>query len=221
MDFVDQLVTAIAVIATRGLPNTIFLSASAYAFGLCLGLLFAFIQVLVKGPAGRAVDTVVTVLRGIPPVLLLFMIFYGLPALGVRLNNVISAIIGLGLISGAYQSQVLRSSIEAVSARQLEAALSIGLDSWGAFSSIIFPQAIRLSLPGLVNEFTILLKDTSLAYSIGVVEMFTQAVHIAQARFEYVAPLSAVAILYLVTCFSISQSVNVLYGKLRVPGYGV
>jgi|YelNatPaOPRAMG01_1025707.scaffolds.fasta_scaffold12749_9 polar amino acid transport system permease protein len=221
MDFVDQLVTAIAVIATRGLPNTIFLSASAYAFGLCLGLLFAFIQVLVKGPAGRAVDAVVTVLRGIPPVLLLFMIFYGLPALGVRLNNVISAIIGLGLISGAYQSQVLRSSIEAVSARQLEAALSIGLDSWGAFSSIIFPQAIRLSLPGLVNEFTILLKDTSLAYSIGVVEMFTQAVHIAQARFEYVAPLSAVAILYLVTCFSISQSVNVLYGKLRVPGYGV
>jgi len=221
MDFVDQLVTAIAVIATRGLPNTIFLSASAYAFGLCLGLLFAFIQVLVKGPVGRAVDAVVTVLRGIPPVLLLFMIFYGLPALGVRLNNVISAIIGLGLISGAYQSQVLRSSIEAVSARQLEAALSIGLDSWGAFSSIIFPQAIRLSLPGLVNEFTILLKDTSLAYSIGVVEMFTQAVHIAQARFEYVAPLSAVAILYLVTCFSISQSVNVLYGKLRVPGYGV
>lgn len=217
----DQLLTALAFIATKALPNTLFLSASAYMLGLVLGLLLAFLQVLIGGPASRCVDAVVSLLRGIPPVLLLFIVFYGFPAIGVRLNNVASAIIGLGLISGAYQSQILRSSIEAVAARQLEAALSIGLSSWSAFSSVIFPQAIRLSLPGLLNEFTILLKDTSLAYSIGVVEMFTQAVHIAQARFEYVAPLTAVAVLYLAICFSISQMVGTLHRKLEVLGYGV
>ncbi|MEM1740713.1 MAG: ABC transporter permease subunit, partial [Desulfurococcaceae archaeon] len=88
------------------------------------------------------------------------------------------------------------------------------------YTSVVFPQALRLSLPGLINEYTIILKDSSLAYAIGVVEAFTQAVHIAQARLEYFSPLIAVALIYLLICFSLSQIINYIYLKLRVLGYG-
>lgn len=220
MSFTEQVSTALVVIATRGLPVTLLISTLSFLLGLCLGSLLAFLQILGGNIAERISGLIVTILRGIPPVLLLFIIFYGFPALGLRLDRNSAAILGLGLISSAYQSQVLRSSAQSISARQLEAALSIGLSKWGAFAWVIFPQAIRLSVPGLINEFTIIFKDTSIAYSIGVVEMFTQATQIAQARFEYTAPLTAVALLYLAICFSISQLINVLYKKLRELGYG-
>lgn len=220
MGFIEDLASALTFIAVRGLPYTFLISTSAFAVGLLLGVALGFAQTLGGLNTRRFVDAFVTVLRGIPPVLFLFIIFYGFPSFGVRLSNVSVAILGLGLISGAYQSQILRSSIETVSARQFEAALSIGLGRWSAFSNIVLPQALRLSLPGLVNEYTILVKDSSLAYSIGVVEMFTQADFIARARFDYLAPLTAVALLYLVVCFSFSQLVNLMYSRLRVLGYG-
>lgn len=220
MNSLEQLLTALIIIVRYGLSNSILVSTLAFFLGLILGLILVFIEVLGGRLASSTVNLLVVILRGIPPVLLLFIIFYGLPSIGISLNNVVSAIIGLGLISGAYQSQILRSSIQAVAARQMEAALSIGLSKWSAYASVIFPQALRLSLPGLVNEYTIILKDSSLAYAIGVVEAFTQAVHIAQARFEYFNPLLAVALLYLAICFSLSQIVNYIYLKLRVLGYG-
>lgn len=220
MSLIEQTLTAFIIIVKYGLANSVLISVLAFFLGLILGLILVFIQVLGGRLASSAVNFIVIILRGIPPVLLLFIVFYGLPSMGIKLNNVVSAIIGLGLISSAYQSQVLRSSIEAVAARQMEAALSIGLSKWSAYKSVIFPQALRLSLPGLVNEYTIILKDSSLAYAIGVVEAFTQAVHIAQARLEYFTPLIAVALTYLAICLSLSQVMNYIYLKLRVLGYG-
>ncbi|MEM1638752.1 MAG: amino acid ABC transporter permease [Desulfurococcaceae archaeon] len=220
MSLIEQTLVAFIVIVRYGLANTILVSTLAFFLGLALGLILVFVQVLGGRLASSTVDSIVVILRGIPPVLLLFIIFYGLPSIGIKLNNVVSAIIGLGLISSAYQSQVLRSSIETVAARQMEAALSIGLSKWSTYTSVVFPQALRLSLPGLINEYTIILKDSSLAYAIGVVEAFTQAVHIAQARLEYFSPLIAVALIYLLICFSLSQIINYIYLKLRVLGYG-
>lgn len=220
MPLFEELATALIIIVRYGLSNSIIVSALAFFLGLILGFFLVFIEVLGGRSASLLVNSLVTILRGVPPVLLLFIIFYGLPSLGVSLNNITSAIIGLGLISSAYQSQILRSSIQVVVARQMEAALSIGLSKWSAYTSVILPQVLRLSLPGLVNEYTVVLKDSSLAYAIGVVEAFTQAVHIAQARFEYFTPLLAVALLYFIICFSLSQVVNYIYLKLRVLGYG-
>lgn len=220
MDYVEQIASALKFIAEYGLPNTFILSFSSFFLGLAVGVVLVFIQVFGGSVAAKVVGALTTVLRAIPPVLLLFIIFYGLPVTGMRLDGIVAAVLGLGLISSSYQSQILRSSIEAVASRQYEASLSIGLSRWQAFTSVILPQAIRLSIPGLMNEFTIVFKDTSLAYVIGVAEAFTRAELLARARMDYFTPLVAVALLYLAICLSISYSANLIYRKLRVLGYG-
>ncbi|MEM4441352.1 MAG: amino acid ABC transporter permease [Ignisphaera sp.] len=199
----------------RGFLNTFILSVGGFSLGLFLGALAAFVQVFIGGAYSKVIDYVNRIIRSIPPILMLFIVFYGL-----KLNNIASAIIGLGIISFSYQSQIFRGIIEAVAARQLEAALSIGLDRWKAFRYTILPQVIVLSIPALLNEFTILLKDSSIAYAIGVVEMFTVSINIANARMEYVIPLASVAILYLIICYTISFVSNLIHKRISSLGYG-
>ncbi|MDK6028845.1 ABC transporter permease subunit [Ignisphaera sp. 4213-co] len=214
MDF-NQLFQTIIFIALKGVSNTFLLSFGAFSLGLGLGSLLAFMQVLIGGFASKLIDFVTRVLRSIPPILMLFIVFYGF-----RINNVVAAIIGLGIISSAYQSQILRGVAEAVAARQLDAALSIGLDLWGSFRSVILPQVVLLSIPALLNEFTTILKDSSIAYAIGVVEMFTTAINLANARMEYAIPLVSVSILYIVICFGISYAASLIHRKISLLGYG-
>jgi len=221
MDYIMEILTALDNIARYGLPLTFFISSLAFIAGLLIGILLVFLHSFGGVIAQAVIGPLVTILRALPPVLMLFIVFYGFPALGISVDRYTAAILGLGLISSAYQSQILRSSVEAVTARQYEAALSIGLSKWEAYFSVIMPQALKLSIPGLVNEFTIVLKDSSLAYAIGVVEVFTRADQIARARFDYFAPMTAAAILYFVICFTLSRFAGYLYGKLRELGYGV
>ncbi|MEM3229650.1 MAG: ABC transporter permease subunit, partial [Fervidicoccaceae archaeon] len=134
--------------------------------------------------------------------------------------NFIAAVLGMGLLSGAYQSQIFRSLLHSVSTSQYESSLAIGLSRWGSFRYIIFPQVLRLSIPALINEYTILLKDTSVAYAIGVTEMFTQSVHVAQVILSFTYPLLFVSAVYLAICFSLSSLANYLYRKLSY-GYSI
>lgn len=211
----DYLFQTISFIALKGISNTFLLSFGAFALGFALGSLLAFIQVLVGGFSAKAIDYVTRVLRSIPPILMLFIVFYGF-----RIDNVVAAIIGLGVISSSYQSQIFRGVIEAVAVRQLEAALSIGFDKWEAFRSVIFPQVMLLSIPALLNEFTTILKDSSIAYAIGVVEIFTSAINLANARMDYALPLASVSILYIVICFSVSYIANTIHKRIALLGYG-
>jgi polar amino acid transport system permease protein len=221
MDYAIQVLTALDTITRYGLPITFFISSLAFITGLLIGVILVFLHSFGGSIAEALIGSLVTILRAIPPVLMLFIVFYGFPFLGISVDRYTAAILGLGFISSAYQSQILRSSVEAVTARQFEAALSIGLSRWEAYISVIIPQALRLSIPGLVNEFTIVLKDSSLAYAIGVVEVFTKADQIARARFDYLAPMTAAAILYFVICFTLSRFASYMYRKLRELGYGV
>lgn len=203
-------------IVVRGLINTLVLASGSFLLGLILGSLLTFMQIFSRSIISRTIDIVTRFLRSIPPILMLFIIFYGL-----RINNVIAAIIGLGLVSSAYQSQILKGIVDAVSARQLDAALSIGLSMWQAFRYVILPQTLLLAIPALLNEFATVLKDTSIAYAIGVVEIFTISVILANARMEYILPLSSVALVYLTICLSVSVTANTITKKLRSMGYGV
>lgn len=210
-----QLFQTISFIALNGIANTFLLSFGAFALGLALGSLLAFLQVLGAGFLAKVIDYVTRILRSIPPVLMLFIVFYGF-----RIDNVVAAIVGLGIISSSYQSQIFRGIIEAVAARQLEAAFSIGFSRWDAFRNVIFPQVILLSIPALLNEFTTILKDSSIAYAIGVVEIFTVAINLANARMEYTLPLISVSILYIIICLSISYLANLIHKKIALLGYG-
>jgi len=213
---VETLFQILVFVVSRGLATTITLTVASFFLGLGLGSVMAFLQIVVGGIVERVVDFVTRFLRSIPPILMLFIVFYGL-----NINNILASIIGLGIISAAYQSQFLRGIAEAVSARQLEAALSVGLSRWEAFTSVVVPQTLMMSTPALLNEFAVLLKDSSIAYAIGVKEMFTVAVNLANARMEYVHPLIAVAVVYLAICFLISLLATLVSEKLKHMGYGV
>ncbi|MEM1645039.1 MAG: ABC transporter permease subunit [Ignisphaera sp.] len=206
----------ISFIVIKGFTLTLTLALGSFFLGLSLGIFTSFLQIVIGGLVSKTLDIVTRFLRSIPPILILFIIFYGL-----KIGNVLSAIVGLGLVSAAYQSQILRSIAQAVAVKQFEAALSIGLNRWSAFVSIIIPQTILIAIPALLNEFAVLLKDSSIAYAIGVKEMFTLAVNLANARMEYATPLIAVALVYLAICFSISLSANYVSNKLKHMGYGV
>lgn len=211
----ETLFQIMLFISTRGLANTLVITLGSFFLGLGIGVLISFLQITIGGVVGRVVDIVTRFLRSIPPILMLFIIFYGL-----KMNNVLASIIGLGLVSAAYQSQILRGVAEAIAAKQLEAAISIGLSKWGAFLYVVAPQVVLLATPALLNEFATLLKDTSIAYAIGVTETFTIAVNIANARMEYVTPLVAVSTIYLSLCLFISLLANMLTRKLKAMGYG-
>jgi len=209
-----------APLILSGFSSTLIMTISGVVLGLALGAASAFAEILGPRPLQVVTSTVTHVLRGIPLLVLLLLVFYGLPLLGIQLPPLPTAVLAIGIRSGAYQSQILRSAIEAVGSAQLEAAYASGMDKLTAFRNVVLPQALRLSVPGLVNEFTIILKDTSMAYVIGVTEMFTQAIHVAQVTLDYLAPLTLAALAYLLTCLTVSTIANRLYRRFSIPGLG-
>jgi len=219
--FLNPKVVEYIPLILSGLVNTVVLTLGGMGLGLLIGALLAFAEVYGSKPLSAVASGIEQVLRGIPLIVMLFIIFFGLPELGVRLPPIPSAILGIGLISGSYQSQIIRSAIEGIGMRQWEAALSIGMSGFQAFTNVILPQAVRIMLPGWVNEFTIVLKDTSIAYAIGVSELFTQAIHVAQVTFDYFSTLLITALIYLVITSLVSTAFNYIYERwLRIPGLG-
>ncbi len=203
-----------------GIGNTLILTFGGFGMGLVFGALLAFAQCFGRGIVRRVATAIEESLRSIPLLVLMLLIFFGLPELGISLSPVQSAILAIGLRSMAYQSQILRSAISAIPYGQVEAALSLGMTKAQLFSTLIAPQAFRIALPGLVNQFTIDLKDTSIAYAIGVSELFTQSIHVAQVTLNYLTPLLFVGSIYFVMTFSTSTIANYLYRKFSIPGLG-
>lgn len=199
---------------------TIVLSIAGFALGFAIGFLLLFVRTFSNKTVARIIDSLIDILRGIPLLVMLFLIFYGVPALGIQIPNMLAAALAMGILSGAYQSQIFRSLLHSVSSSQYESSLAIGLNKWEAFRYVIFPQVLRLSVPALINEYTVLLKDTSVAYAIGVTEIFTQSVHVAQAILSFTYPLLFVSAIYLAICFSLSTVANYLYRKLSY-GYSI
>ncbi len=208
-------------IILSGLNKTAILTFGGFGMGFALGAMLAFIQCFGGKVSSRVATAIEESLRSIPLLVLMLLIFFGLPEVGISLNPVQSAILAIGLRSMAYQSQIIRSAILAIPRGQVEAALSLGMTRLQLFTTVIAPQAFRIAIPGLVNQFTIDLKDTSIAYAIGVSELFTQAIHVAQVALDYLTPLLFVGAIYFVITFSASSLTAKIYKKLSIPGLGV
>ncbi len=203
-----------------GLGATGLLTIGGIGLGFFLGLLLAFLEVYAPRRIGLIASWIGQVIRGIPLIVIFFILYFGLSEFGINLSGTMAAILGLGIRSAAYQSQIFRSAIESIGVGQWEAALSIGMSRFQAFRHIIMPQALRIAIPGWTNEFTIVLKDTSIAYAIGVSEIFTQTIHVAQATLNYLIPLLIVAGIYFVLTVTVNTVLNTLYNKYRIPGLG-
>jgi len=158
--------------------------------------------------------------RGIPEIVLLMLVYFGLRQFGVALSPFVAAVIALGLRSSAYQSQIFRGTIQSVGQGQTLAALSLGMTHFGAIRRVVLPQALRFSVPSWSNEFTSALKDTTLAYTIGVVEVLREARYLVAREFELALPaFIVVALLFLVLILIGNWCLQRLDDKLRVPGF--
>ena len=158
----------------------------------------------------------VWVIRGTPLLVQLYVIFYGLPGLGITLDAFPSAVVVFSVNTGAYASETTRAAIEAVPAGQLEAGYCVGLSYTQTMMRIILPQALRIAFPPLSNSLIGLVKDTSLAANITVMEMFMSAQRIAARTYEPFALYCEVGISYLIFCTALTRLQSVWEQKLRL-----
>ncbi|MGC9172296.1 amino acid ABC transporter permease [Caldisericum sp.] len=199
----------------RGIFWTLFLTFVSIGLGLILGSALAFGEVYLPPPFSYIFRIIGEVLRGVP-LILLFLILYFAFNLGMTL----SAILGLGLRSASYQGQIFRSSLEAISAGQLHAGLSLGMTKFQVFKEILVPQALRIMIPGWTNEFITVLKDTSIAFVLGVMDIMTRADFIARSIGRYFEIYIFIALVYFVLVKTSMSVLNNLYERVRIPGLG-
>ncbi|KKB82832.1 cysteine ABC transporter permease [Devosia limi DSM 17137] len=177
---------------------TVPLTLLSFAFGLTVGFLAAIAQLFGPRPIAAVVRFYVWIIRGTPLLVQLFLIFYGLPSVGIVLDAFPAALIGFTLNVGAYTSEIIRAVLLAVPKGQWEAAYSIGMTWPQAMRRTILPQAMRIAVPPLSNTFISLVKDTSLAAAITVPELFRAGQRIVATTYEPLILYVQVALIYLV-----------------------
>ncbi|MFM0504917.1 amino acid ABC transporter permease [Paraburkholderia caffeinilytica] len=181
-----------------GLVFTVPLTLASFAIGIALAFLVALVRLFGPRWAVACVRFYVWLFRGSPLLVQLFVIFYGLPNVGIVLDPLTAAIIGFSLNVGAYNSEVIRGVIESIPKGQWEAAYSMGMTREQALRRAILPQAARVALPPLSNSFIALVKDTSLAAVLTVPEVFQAAQRIASVTYEPLILYTEAALVYLV-----------------------
>jgi cystine transport system permease protein len=196
------------------------LTLLSFALGLVLGLVVALIRLFGPRPLVPVVRFYVWIIRGTPLLVQLFLIFYGLPSVGIVLDAFPAALIGFTLNVGAYTSEIIRAVIASVPRGQWEAAYSIGMTWRQAMQRTILPQAARVAVPPLSNSFISLVKDTSLAAAITVPELFQAAQRIVATTYEPLILYIEAALIYLAMSSVLSSLQTKLEARLgRYGGY--
>jgi len=201
-----------------GILFTVPLTLLSFALGLGLGFAAALIRLFAPWPFAAIVKFYVWVIRGTPLLVQLFLIFYGLPSIGIVLDAFPAALIGFTLNVGAYTSEIIRAVIAAVPKGQWDAAYSIGMTWPQAMRRTILPQASRIAVPPLSNSFISLIKDTSLAAAVTVPELLQAGQRIVATTYEPLIIYIEVALIYLALS-SILSSLQVRLER-RLSRYG-
>ncbi|WP_104140466.1 amino acid ABC transporter permease [Arthrobacter sp. ZGTC131] len=210
----DLVWSSFVPIVTGAVTGTIPLTLASFVLGLALALLVALMRLSRTAVVSGAARFYVSVIRGTPLLVQLFVIFYGLPSLGVKLDPWPSAIIAFSLNVGGYAAEVIRAAILSVPKGQWEAGHTIGMSKGQALRRIILPQAARVSVPPLSNTFISLVKDTSLASLILVTELFRNAQQIAAFSQEFMVLYLEAALVYWVICLALSTGQSALEKRL-------
>jgi cystine transport system permease protein len=210
----DLVSSSLWPIIRGAVTGTIPLSLASFALGLVLALVVALMRLSRFRVLSGVARGFVSVIRGTPLLVQLFVIFYGLPSIGVVIDPWPSAIIAFSLNVGGYAAEVIRAAILSVPKGQWEAAHTIGMSHRLALRRIILPQAARVSVPPLSNTFISLVKDTSLASLILVTELFRQAQEIAAFSQQFMVLYLEAAVVYWVVCLVLSAGQSVLERRL-------
>lgn len=203
----------------QGTIVTLELTFFSLLLGFLIGLPLAVGQVYGQKAISSLISIYERVVRSVPLLVILMLVFYGLPWVGLNLPPFLAAVIGIGVRSSAYQSQIFRGAIQSIKSGQLLAARSIGLSRFQAIRYITIPQALRRSIPPWANEFTIVLKDTPLAYALGVVELLRKGRYIIYSTFKPMVVFLTAALIYFVLTRFGNTILEYVDKKLKIPGY--
>lgn len=200
----------------HGALTTLYIAALACFIGLVGGILLALAQTSKNKILNSIVTIYITLIRGTPMLIQIAFFYYAIiPALGLHISALYAAIIAIGLNSSAYISQVVRSGIASVGKGQIEAARTLGFTTSQTIGYIILPQALRVVIPSLGNEFITLIKDSSLAYTIGVVELYKQGITMRSITLDAMSTYTGVALVYLVMTTTLTFFMNTLEKKMN------
>ena len=204
----------------EGSRMTVLLTVIAGLSGILLGVLAALGKVSNLAPLRWLAGAYIWVIRGTPLLVQVLFVFFALPVMipALQMSDFASACVALAFNVGAYNAEAIRAGLLAVPKGQLEAARALGLSRWHTFIDITFPQAFKISLPPLVNNIVALLKDSSLAYAIGVVELTNVGNRIQAATFQPVPILATTATIYLLLTTVMTQFSDAVEHRYDIEG---
>jgi len=199
-----------------GTVLTVGVTLIALPSGLLIGTILALLYVYGGKITARIMNLYSTIFRGIPPVVLLFILFFAVSK-GINLSAFWAGSLSLGVVSSAYQMEIVRGALLSVSGDQLMAARAVGLSRMQAIRSVVLPQAVRLAIPPWSNEAAIVIKDSSLVYALGVPEILRRAQLIGASSQKYLLAYLSAAVIYFILVFATTRLLTLLEKKLAIP----
>ncbi|HSQ83441.1 MAG TPA: amino acid ABC transporter permease [Desulfobacterales bacterium] len=214
--YTTQLIPAL----NRGLVMSIKLIIPSGLIGLMLGIVIGTLRTFGHATVRKAANAYAAVFRGTPLVVQLFLLYFGLPNIGIYLDAYTAVVVGFILCSSAYHSEYIRGSLLSIKKGQFLAAQSMGFSTFKTMCNIIIPQAVRRALPGCGNEIIYLIKYSSLAYIITCIELTGEGKIIATRTFRFTEVFLVIGFYYLVLVTMASLGLQRLEKKLKIPGFG-
>ncbi len=204
----------------QGLSISLLLILPSAVAGMALGLAAGSMRVFGSGWMRILAGAYITVFRGTPLVVQLFVLYFGLPNIGIYFEPYTAAVLGFSLCGGAYHAEYIRGGLLSIKKGQLLAAQTLGFAHWKAVLYIIVPQALRRALPGCGNELIYLIKYSSLAYIITCIELTGQAKNLASSTFRFTEVFLVAGAYYLLLVTLASFGLQKLEKRLYIPGFG-
>lgn len=202
----------------HGLAYTVLVTLVCSVTGVAAGLFVACLRRLEKPLLNGVFAAYTYVFRGVPVLVMLFLVYFGLPGVGLKVSSLLAMALSLGLIAGAYLAEVFRGALASIDSAEITAAEAMGLNRVQIFLHIEMPQMLRFASPGMVNEFTSVLKYSPFAYTVGIPEMTKQAMNLTATTMQGIEIYLAVGILYFSIYRVLLAAVRWLERRYHIPG---
>ncbi|MEI6611548.1 MAG: amino acid ABC transporter permease [Polynucleobacter sp.] len=202
----------------QGLSYTVLVTLVCCATGLVIGLTLACLRRLSIPGLTPIIDAYTYVFRGVPVLVLLFMVYFGLPSVGIKVPPLMAMAMSLGLVTSAYLAEVFRGAFNSVDAMEVLAGEAMGMSRLQVLWYIELPQMLRFSVPGMINEFTSVLKYSPFAYTVGIPEITKQAIALTSTTLRGVEVYFAVGILYFAIYRILLIGIQLINRHYEIPG---
>lgn len=215
-----ELMIRILTFLLPAVPATVKITLLGFTLAVVLGIAGASGRISRSKAAGIPAKIYVNVARGVPLLVQIFFIYFGLGKL-LNLDRLLAGVLAIGICYGAYISEIVRAGIQAIPRGQSEAAMSLGLSRFQLWRHILLPQAFRLIIPPLANEFIACLKDSSLVSIIGLRELTRAGTEYYSQHFVDFHTWFLVGLIYLTLTLSLTKAASILEKRFRIPGLGI